>query len=244
MAYLDFAASTPPRQVVREVMAQALEVEGNATSSHGAGRASLKLVEEAREQLCELLDCQPSELYFTSGGTEADNLAIKGLFEARHRANQELNVIAVSALEHPAVSEAAHFLEERGLAEVVVIPSTPAGVVDVAETLALLAPYKDRLALVSMMWANNELGTIQPAAELASHLAEWQVPMHSDAVQYIGGRRAEFAQSALSALTISGHKIGGPQGIGAFVLRRGVACVRSEERRVGKECRSRWSPYH
>ena len=224
MIYLDYAATTPVKPGVLEALASEFAEVGNASSAHSAGRRARRVVEEAREAVAELVGALPGEVVFTSGGTEADNLAVKGLFEAAHASEPQRRVVAISNVEHPAVSETAAALVARG-AEVLELPVDRDGVVSVERALELLEPESERLALVSLMWVNNELGTVQPVAELAHAVGDWGVATHSDAVQAVGPLEIDFKASRLSALSLSAHKLGGPQGVGALVLDRGAKCT-------------------
>lgn len=204
-------------------MVDAWKIVGNSSSSHHHGRETLRLVEQSREIIAQYFDCLPSEVLFTSGGTESDNLAIRGLFLSRLAVEPEANVIALSALEHPAVAEAAQALAEEGLCEVVTLPSRGNGVVDLKAAEKALSKIGDRLSLVSVMWVNNELGTIQPISEI-SHLArEHGALFHSDAVQAAGYLPISLSSNTLNAVSVTAHKFGGPQGIGALILKRGTS---------------------
>ncbi len=222
--YLDHAATTPMHPQAIEAMVAALGVVGNASSLHTAGRAARRRVEEAREGLAANLGARPSEVILTAGGTESDNLAIKGIYWARRDADPARRRIVTTAVEHHAVLDAVAWLAEHEGAAVSYLPTEPDGSVRPAALRDALAAHDD-VALVSVMWANNEVGTLMPITELASTAAEFGVPMHSDAVQAVGQVPLDFAASGLSALSITGHKFGGPTGVGALLLRRDTACV-------------------
>ena len=163
-------------------------------------------------------------MIFTSGGTEADNLAVKGIYRARRRDDAERRRVLVSAVEHHAVLDAAQWLADHDDAELVVIPVDADGTVSVAHIRAELEQHAAQTALISVMWANNEVGTIQPIGEIAALGAEFGVPVHSDAVQAAGHVPVDFTGSGLSAMSIAGHKFGGPYGCGALLLGRDVDC--------------------
>jgi len=222
--YLDHAASTPMHLEAIEAMAAALAAVGNASSLHTAGRTARRRVEEAREALAARLGARPSEVIFTAGGTDSDNLAIKGIYWARRDDDPTRRRIITTAVEHHAVLDAVEWLAEHEDAAVTFLPTGADGSVTPGALRQALGDYDD-VALVSIMWANNEVGTIMEIAELAAIAAEFDVPMHSDAVQAIGQVPLDFTASGLSALSITAHKFGGPTGVGALLLRRDVACV-------------------
>ena len=207
-----------------EAMAAVLATVGNASSLHGTGRAARRRMEESRETLAKLLGARPSEVVFTAGGTESDNLAVKGIYWARRDAEPRRRRIVTTAVEHHAVLDSVEWLAEHEGAEVTWLPTASDGSVAPAALREALQDHDD-VALVSVMWANNEVGTIMPLAELASVAAEFDVPMHSDAVQAVGQIPVDFAASGLSAMSIAAHKFGGPTGVGALLLRRDTACV-------------------
>jgi cysteine desulfurase len=181
-------------------------------------------MEEARETLAGLLGARPSEVIFTAGGTESDNLAIKGIYWARRAAEPHRRRIVTTPVEHHAVLDAVEWLVAHEGAEVTWLPVTADGSVSPGALRAVLAEHED-IALITAMWANNEVGTILPVAELAGIAAEFDIPMHSDAIQAVGHVPVDFAASGLSALSIAAHKFGGPTGVGALLLRRDTACV-------------------
>ncbi|WP_055597838.1 cysteine desulfurase family protein [Streptomyces hirsutus] len=220
MAYLDHAATTPMLPEAVEALTAHLGVTGNASSLHAAGRRARRSVEEAREALAEALGARPSEVVFTSGGTEADNLAVKGLYWARRDAEPARTRVLASPVEHHAVLDTVHWLGEHEGAVVEYLPVDSHGRVHPDALREAIARNPDDVALATVMWANNEIGTILPVRELAETAAEFGVPLHSDAVQAFGQVPVDFASSGLAAMTVSGHKIGGPYGIGALVLGR------------------------
>ncbi|WP_204041591.1 cysteine desulfurase family protein [Acrocarpospora phusangensis] len=216
-AYLDHAATTPMLPEAIGAMVAELNQVGNASSLHAAGRRTRRVVEEARETIACALGARPSEVVFTSGGTEADNLAIKGLYWARKRPR-----ILISAVEHHAALDPAYWLADNQGAVVELLPVDDQGRVHPETLRAAIAANPDDVALVSVMWANNEVGTIQPVPELAAIAHAHGIPIHTDAVQAIGQLPVNFAESGVDAMTISGHKVGGPMGVGALLLARGV----------------------
>ncbi|MFB8756243.1 cysteine desulfurase family protein [Streptomyces sp. NPDC059852] len=220
MAYLDHAATTPMLPEAAEALTAQLGVTGNASSLHASGRRARRTVEEARETLAEALGARPSEVVFTSGGTEADNLAVKGLYWSRRDAEPARTRVLASPVEHHAVLDAVHWLGEHEGATVEYLPVDTHGRVHPDALRKAIARNPDDVALATVMWANNEIGTIMPIRELADAAAEFGVPLHSDAVQAFGQVPVGFAESGLAAMTVSGHKIGGPYGIGALLLGR------------------------
>lgn len=220
MAYLDHAATTPMLPEAVEALTAHLGATGNASSLHASGRKARRTVEESRETLAEALGARPSEIVFTSGGTEADNLAVKGLYWSRRDADPARTRVLASPVEHHAVLDAVHWLGEHEGATVEYLPVDTYGRVHPDALRAAIARDPDDVALATVMWANNEIGTVLPVRELADVTAEFGVPLHADAVQAFGQVPVDFAASGLAAMTVSGHKIGGPYGIGALVLGR------------------------
>ncbi|RST04089.1 cysteine desulfurase [Streptomyces sp. WAC07149] len=220
MAYLDHAATTPMLPEAAAAMTAQFAATGNASSLHAAGRRARRTVEEARESLAEALGARPSEVVFTAGGTEADNLAVKGLYWARRDADPARRRVLASPVEHHAVLDAVHWLAEHEGAEVEYLPVDRHGRVHPEDFRAALERNPDDVALATVMWANNEIGTVMPVGELAAVAREFAVPLHSDAVQAFGQLDVRFGDSGLAAMTVSGHKVGGPYGIGALLLGR------------------------
>jgi cysteine desulfurase len=212
--YLDHASSTPVRGEVREAMLPFLsERFGNPSSAHGWGQESRVQLEEARARLARVIGASPGEIVFTSGGTEADNLAILGrarLFPG--------SPVVCSALEHRAVLASAHAAEEDG-SPLHLLRTSEDGVIDVSTLDALLSPSP---AVVSVMWVNNEIGTIQPVEALASRCEQAEVTFHTDAVQALGKLRLRVDEVPVSLLSLSAHKVGGPKGTGALFVRKGT----------------------
>lgn len=223
--YLDHAATTPMHPAAVEAMTAVLSTVGNASSLHTSGRTARRRLEEARESLAASVGARPSEVIFTSGGTESDNLAIKGIYWARHDAEPQRRRIITTAVEHHAVLDAVEWLTEHEGALVTFLPTEADGSVTPAALRAVLEEHGSEVALVSIMWANNEVGTLFAIAELAAVAAEFDIPMHSDAVQAIGQVPVSFADSGLAAMSVTAHKFGGPIGVGALLLRRDTACV-------------------
>ena len=224
-AYLDHAATTPVRPEVVDVVAARLRMLGNPSSLHASGREARKSVEESRETVAAVLGARPSEVVFTSGGTEADNLAVKGLFWARRAADPRRTRILASAVEHHAVLDAVQWLVEAEGASVEWLPVDRLGRVDLAALDAALNRDPQTVALVTVMWASNEVGTVQPLARVVEAARARGVPVHSDAVQAVGQLPVDFAATGLDAMTVSAHKVGGPMGAGALVVRREVELV-------------------
>jgi cysteine desulfurase len=220
--YLDHAATTPILPEAAAAMTARLGSVGNPNSLHASGRAARRVVEESRETVARVLGCRPGEVVFTSGGTESDNLALKGLFWARRAEDPRRTRIISTAVEHHAVLDALEWLARDASAEVVLVPVDRLGRLDVDAFRAAVAADPESVALVSVMWANNEVGTVQPIADVVAIAHEHGIPVHTDAVQAIGQVPVDFAASGVDAMTLTGHKIGGPYGVGALLLRREV----------------------
>jgi cysteine sulfinate desulfinase/cysteine desulfurase-like protein len=221
--YLDHAATTPMRPEAIAAMTEELAQLGNPSSLHAAGRRARRVVEESREQLAEVFGARPSEIIFTSGGTEADNLAVKGLYWARHEGSR--NRVLTTSVEHHAVLDSVRWLAEAQGAEAVWLGVDRAGAVGPEVLRAAIGQASEQVAMVSVMWANNEVGTVQPVAALAAVAREYGVPFHTDAVQAAAQLPVDFAASGADALTVTAHKLGGPVGVGALILGRGVGPV-------------------
>jgi len=225
MTYLDHAATTPMIPEAVAAMSEALTALGNASSLHSSGRRARRVVEESREAIAEALGARPSEVVFTTGGTESDNLAVKGIYWARRAANSRHRRVLVSAVEHHAVLDAAKWLADHEAAEVTLLEVDAFGRVHADTLAAAIAENPDDVALVSVMWANNEVGTVNPVRELTEVAARHGIPLHTDAVQAVGTLPVDFAASGAAALTLTGHKVGGPYGAGVLLLDREAPCV-------------------
>ncbi|MBA2894123.1 cysteine desulfurase family protein [Nonomuraea soli] len=217
-AYLDHAATTPMLPEAIAAMTEQLGQVGNASSLHAAGRHARRVVEESRESIAEALGARPSEVVFTSGGTEADNLAVKGLYWSRAPRRRLL----LSSVEHHAALDPAQWLADRQGAELELLAVDEHGKLHPDTLRAAIERDPDSVAMVSVMWANNEVGTIQPVRVLAAIAHDHGIPFHTDAVQALGQVPVSFAASGADALTVSGHKIGGPMGVGALLLGRSM----------------------
>ena len=221
--YLDHAATTPISAPALAALTSVITRSGNPSSLHGSGRRARATVEAARETIAAAAGAHPTEVIFTSGGTEADNLAVKGLFWSRNAADPRRTRILVSSIEHAAVQDTVEWLQKHEGADVVWLPVDSRGTVSLAAIKKELDDGgADSVALLSCMWANNEVGTIEPIAEIVALAGRYHIPVHSDAVQAFGSIPVNFKGSGLAAMSISGHKIGGPVGVGALLLGRAV----------------------
>jgi cysteine desulfurase len=225
MVYLDHAATTPMYPEALEAYVAAARQLGNPSSLHGPGRQARRRVEEARARIAAALGARPSEVIFTGGGTESDNLAVKGIFWARRAADTRRTTIVTSPIEHHAVLDAVHWLAQHEGAQITWLPIDQQGRVQPEALADLCRTEPDRIALVTTMWANNEVGTVQPVAELAQLAGAAGLPFHTDAIQAVGQVPVDFAAAGCGALTVTGHKLGGPAGVGALLLCRGIECT-------------------
>ncbi|MFC4334504.1 cysteine desulfurase family protein [Salininema proteolyticum] len=218
MAYLDHAATTPMRPEALDAYVEAARHLGNASSLHRAGREARRMVEEARESLGEALGAKPSEIVFTGSGTEANNLAVKGLHWARRTA--ERDHVVSTAFEHHAVSDVVHWLADHESARTTEIGVTDEGHLLADDLTRLLDEEGETVTVVSTMMANNEVGTVQDLGPVVAAAERHGVPVHADAIQAVGHLPVDFAATGLTALTLSGHKLGGPTGTGALLIKK------------------------
>jgi cysteine desulfurase len=217
--YLDHAATTPMNPAAIEAMSKALANIGNPSSLHADGRAIRKNVEDARDLLAKNISCAPSEIIFTGSGTEANNIAIKGIYWERNSLKSR-PIIITSAIEHQAVLEPAQWLADHEGAQLITIPVTEDGVISLDALKLLVTEHGDSISLISIMHSNNETGVIQPIADVVEIAGE--IPVHSDAIQSWNKVDFSFKELGLFAASLSGHKVGGPIGIGILVLKRGI----------------------
>ena len=224
-AYLDHAATTPMLPAALAAMAEQLAVVGNPSSLHRTGRAARRVVEESRERIARAVGARPSEVLFTSGGTESDNLALKGTYWARRDADPARTRLLVSTAEHHAVLDCVDFLVEHDGAKVTWLECDSDGLIHPDTVRDAIATDPGSVALASMMWANNEVGTVQDVAAIAAVTREHGIPFHTDAVQAAGHVPVDFTASGADLMAITAHKLGGPVGVGALVARREAKMV-------------------
>ena len=219
--YFDNAATTPISEVALQAFINQSRELGNPSSLHTFGRNARRELEQAREKLAELVDAHSTEIIFTGSGTEANNLALKGLFWQRNSEDPKKRLIVISGFEHHAVLDPANWLAETNGAELIQIPVTSDGFVEVDKLEKLLSERAAEIALISVMHANNEVGTIQPIKKISKMASQYKIPVHTDAVQSLGKVELSFKDLDVFAMTLSAHKVGGPVGVGALVLRKG-----------------------
>jgi cysteine desulfurase len=217
--YLDHAATTPMNPAAIEAMSNAMAIIGNPSSLHADGRAVRKYVEDARDLLAKSIGCAASEIIFTGSGTEANNIAIKGIYWQRN-SEKSRKIVITSAIEHQAVLEPAQWLADHEGAHHITIPVTDDGVISLDALQLLVAQHGDEIALISIMHSNNETGVIQPIADVVEIAGD--IPVHTDAIQSWNKVDFSFKELGLFAASLSGHKVGGPIGIGILVLKRGI----------------------
>ena len=217
--YLDHAATTPMADVAVEVMTHQLTKLGNPSSLHSYGRDVRKDLEGAREEIAIALDCHPSEVIFTASGTEANNTALKGLYWKGQGVGR--NVVVISSIEHHAILDPAQWLALHEGAEVIEIGVDSNGIIHLGELEDVISRRGDEIAVISIMSSNNETGVVQPIDKVVDLARLGSIPVHSDAVQSFGKIPLSFRQLGLTAMSLSAHKMGGPIGVGALVLRKG-----------------------
>ncbi len=223
--YLDNAATTPVRPEVLVEYTKYLTLLGNPSSVHTSGQQVRQALEEARESLAKTIDCDRSEVLFTSGGTESDNLAIKGIYWQRNSDDAKRNVIITAGTEHHGVIDPIEWLEAQQNAEVVLVPVNFDGEIDLNWLAEYLKANHEKVALISLMWANNETGVVTDIVAVTSLAKTYSIPVHSDAVAAFGHIPTSFKNSGLQAMSISAHKIGGPVGVGALIVSRNTKLV-------------------
>lgn len=217
MAYLDNAATTAMLPEALEVMYREAANVGNASSLHGAGRRARRVVEESREKLAAAVGAKPQEIIFTASGTEANNLAVKGMF---WNAGATKRAILSSPIEHHAILDPLEWLEREHNVTLHLADVDGDGRTKVESVAQLLSEHDNEISFVTVMHSNNEVGALQPVEEIAAISREYKIPIHSDAVQSFGKVPLDFAKLGVNAMTISGHKIGGPLGVAALVAKK------------------------
>jgi cysteine desulfurase len=218
--YFDHAATTPMSKPAIDALNLQISRLGNASSLHTHGRSVRKEVEEARESIASIAGCSPSEIIFTGSGTEANNLAVKGFYWKQRQAHPERNIIVISAFEHHAVMDPVEWLEAHEGAQVIQIPVSRDGVIDLEALADIVEVNREKIAVIAVMHSNNEVGTVQPIREVVRIAAG--IPVHTDAVQSFGKIDFNFDSLGVTSATISAHKVGGPLGVAALILQRGI----------------------
>lgn len=219
-AYLDNAATTAILPEALEVLYQEAATVGNASSLHGAGRRARKIVEESRERIAAAVGAKPQEVIFTASGTEANNLAVKGMFWQAQNESEAKSGISSSPVEHHAILDPLEWLEREGGAQLHLARVDLNGVINPESVAEIMSEHGATISFATYMHSNNEVGALQPVAELAAIAREHQIPIHTDAVQSFGKVPLHFADLGVDAMTISGHKIGGPLGVAALIAKK------------------------
>ena len=223
--YLDYAATSPLRPVARAAWLSVSERVGNPSSLHTSGRAARGIVEDARERIAAALGAHPTEVVLTSGGTEADNIGVTGAYWARREASPHHTTIVTTSIEHHAALDPARWLARNHGARCVEVGVDAHGSLDLQHYADAVAAAAGELAVVSVQWVNNEVGTVQPLTEVVNIAERYGVPVHTDAVQGIGHLPFDFAGSGCTSVAVSGHKVGGPVGVGVLLARRNAPLV-------------------
>jgi cysteine desulfurase len=221
-AYLDNAATTSILPEALEVLYRESAFVGNASSLHSAGRRARKVVEESREKLAAALGAKPQEVIFTASGTEANNLAVKGLYWSARAKSESKSAICASPIEHHAVLDPLEWLEREDGATLHFAKVDSDGVTSHEHVAQILSEHGKQISFLTIMHSNNEVGAIQPVAECAAISREYQIPIHTDAVQSFGKVPLDFGKLGVDAMTISAHKIGGPLGVAALVAKKNL----------------------
>lgn len=219
-AFLDHASTTPLRESAKSALIEALEALGNPSSVHSAGQKTRAILEDARDKIAKAANCNRSEVVFLSGGTEANNQAIKGLYWAENAKNSKKSILIISPTEHHALIDPVLWLEANQGASVHYVKIAPNGMVDLEDLEDFVANNFEQIALISLMWVNNETGVITDIHKVCEIAGKHNIPVHSDAVAAFGHVPIDFAASGLAALSVSGHKLGSPIGVGALIVAR------------------------
>ena len=222
VAYLDNAATTAMLPEALEVLNRESAVVGNASSLHGAGRRARKVVEESRERIAAAVGAKPQEIIFTASGTEANNLAVKGLYWMRQKSHSDKNAVLTSPIEHHAILDPLEWLERDENVELLFTSVDDLGVIRIGSAAQLLEERHSEISFATIMHSNNETGALQPVSDIATQVTEYQIPIHTDAVQSFGKVPLDFHKLGVDAMTISAHKIGGPLGVAALVAKKNL----------------------
>ncbi len=221
-AYLDNAATTPMLPEALEVLYRESSQVGNASSLHGAGRRARKVVEESREKLAAAVGAKPQEIIFTASGTEANNLAVKGMYWNARTKSEDQRAIASTPIEHHAILDPLEWLEREDGATLHLAQVDSDGVAKVENVADIFSEHGREISFLTIMHSNNEVGAIQPVSECAAIAQEYQIPTHTDAVQSFGKVPVDFGKLGVSAMTISAHKVGGPLGVAALIAKKSL----------------------